>query len=125
MLRSKRYLILASLSIISLSSFSQLKKAEIKELMYKGDNLISAGNFSSAKESFATLLNNYPENELYQFRMAICNTQSKLNKKEALASLQKLELSKNKKDLEDLDYYIAIGYYQNYNFEKSKEKFEK
>jgi hypothetical protein len=58
------------------------------------------------------LLNNYPENELYQFRMAICNTQSKLNKKEALASLQKLELSKNKKNLEDYSLKFLDEDYQ-------------
>ena len=125
MLHFKRYLILVSLSILSISSYGQLKKTEIKKLIYKGDNLISVGNFSSAKESFAILLNNYPENELYQYGMAICNTQSAKNKKEALASLQKLELSKNKKDLKDINYYLAIGYYQNFNFEKSKECFEK
>lgn len=114
---------LLMLFVTSLSA--QMKKSEVKSLIIKGDNLIWSGRYNDAKEVFTELSTAFPENKIYQFRIAICNTQSLNYKKAALDTLESLEKSKSKSELDDFDYHIATAYYFNYNFIKAKEHYEK
>ncbi len=112
-------LFLLSVSLSTLSN-AQLKRKDAAEMLHKADSYILQKQYGDALELIDKLTAEFPNNELYKFRQAICYINIDDKEKEGLESILSL---KKIEDYPDYNFYLGQAYYENYQFDKAKEKY--
>lgn len=87
------------------------------------DKMLEIKNYQEAVRQYSELLKSEPNNEEFQFNLAVSYNNSFIDQNKALKLLSKLNSSKTITNPSEVKYQLAIAYHKNYAFDEANKMF--
>jgi hypothetical protein len=116
-------MVIILLFISPLRGISQTNQTSTPEIKEQARKDFDAGHYGDAFRNYATLLNRYPKDGLFNYYAGICLLKENEN---IPGSIQYLDFASSKSMVPaDVFYYLGMAYRKNYQFSESSSAFNK